>query len=151
MKQTEQCKGDRSTEASGLRRCEPQRKRNGIRSLEIQRWEWPSYSEGLKPALATGKITETRNRTLRGKAEQRAPKEALGTWETHPGDGQSRKALAEDNNASSCWKWESEGLVVATKGSKGSGAKEPWREQADSERHGADGWKDLIQKNRQES
>jgi len=87
MKQTEQREGNRSAEALELRRCEPQRERSGIWSLETQRWEWPSYSEGLKPALAAGKITETGNQTLRGKAEQRVPKEALGTWETHSGDG----------------------------------------------------------------
>jgi hypothetical protein len=65
--------------------------------------------------------------------------------------GKAAKLLVEGNNTRSCWKWESEGLVVARKGLKEPGAKEPWREQADSERHGADGWKDLRQKNRQRS
>jgi hypothetical protein len=52
--------------------------------------------------------------------------------------GKAAKLLAEGNNASGCWKWESEGLVVVKKGLKEPGAKEPWREQADSESCGTD-------------
>jgi hypothetical protein len=37
------------------------------------------------------------------------------------------EASAENNNAGNCQTWESEGLVVAMKGLKESGAKEPWR------------------------
>jgi hypothetical protein len=39
--------------------------------------------------------------------------------------GKAAKQPAEDNNASRCQKWESEGLIVARKGSKEPGAKEP--------------------------
>jgi hypothetical protein len=41
--------------------------------------------------------------------------------------GKAAKRPAENNNAGSCQSWESEGLVVARKGLKESGAKEPWR------------------------
>jgi hypothetical protein len=53
--------------------------------------------------------------------------------------GKAAKPPAEDNNAGGCRKWESEGPIVARKGSKEPGAKGPWRiEQADSEEHGTD-------------
>jgi hypothetical protein len=59
MKQTEQQRVTELLKPRGLRRCEPQRKRTGVRSLEIQRGKWPIYSEGLKPILGTGKVTDT--------------------------------------------------------------------------------------------
>lgn len=61
-------------------------------------------------------MTETRLRTFGGRAGQRVPKEQLGTWESHCGDGSSCKVGAEDNNANYCRKWKSGGLIVAKKG-----------------------------------
>jgi hypothetical protein len=42
--------------------------------------------------------------------------------------GKAAKPEAEDNNALGCQSWESEGLIVAKKDLKESGAKGPWRE-----------------------
>ena len=71
--------------------------------------------------------------TLRGERRRRAWKEQVGTWENRGSVDKNRKAGEEIHNFMGVCHRESERLIVARKGLKDPGAKEPWQRNAESE------------------